>query len=36
MTETDVRIDRLDASPWMRVTVVDRAGKKAWANPVWR
>lgn len=36
MTEAEVKIDRLDNSPWMRVTVIDRAGRRAWANPVWR
>lgn len=23
-------------SPWLRVTVVDGAGKRAWTNPIWR
>jgi hypothetical protein len=36
MTDTTVTIDRLDTSPWMRVTVIDRAGRRAWSNPVWR
>lgn len=36
MTRTRVNIDRLAVSPWMRVTVIDRAGKRAWSNPVWR
>jgi hypothetical protein len=22
-------------SPWIRVTVIDNAGKKAWSNPIW-
>ncbi len=36
LTRTRVNIDRLANSPWMRVTVIDRAGKRAWSNPVWR
>jgi hypothetical protein len=36
MTETEVRIDRLAASDWLRVSVIDRAGKRAWSNPYWR
>jgi hypothetical protein len=27
---------RFAASPWLRVTVVDAAGKRAWSNPFWR
>jgi hypothetical protein len=27
--------ERLATSQWLRVTVVDRAGKRAWSNPVW-
>ncbi|MDH3740960.1 MAG: phosphotransferase [Hyphomicrobiales bacterium] len=23
-------------SPWLRVTVVDTSGKRAWSNPIWR
>ena len=33
MTRTRVPLDRFAASPWMRVTVMDRAGKRAWTNP---
>jgi hypothetical protein len=36
MTDTEVRIDRLAASDWLRVSVIDRAGKRAWSNPYWR
>jgi histidinol phosphatase-like PHP family hydrolase len=36
MTKTRVNIDRLADSPWMRVSVMDQAGKHAWLNPVWR
>jgi len=36
MTRTRVNIDRLANSPWMRVSVIDRAGKRAWLNPHWR
>ena len=36
MTRTVVPLDRLHGSPWVRVTVVDAAGKKAWSNPIMR
>ncbi len=25
-----------DPSPWLRVVVIDNAGKRAWSNPIWR
>ncbi|MDA4845722.1 PHP domain-containing protein [Hoeflea poritis] len=36
MTKTQVPLIRFTDSPWLRVTIVDRAGKRAWCNPVWR
>ncbi|MGV6812191.1 MAG: PHP domain-containing protein [Brevirhabdus sp.] len=36
MTRSEVPLDRFVASPWMRVTVIDRAGKRAWSQPVWK
>jgi hypothetical protein len=36
MTRVSVPLDRFAASPWMRLTVIDRAGKRAWTNPVWK
>jgi len=36
MTRTTLPYERLAPSPWLRVTIVDAAGKRAWANPVWR
>ena len=36
MTRAVVPLGRCAQSPWLRVTVVDRAGKRAWSNPVWR
>lgn len=36
MTRTEVALGRCSASPWLRVTVVDQAGKRAWSNPFWR
>lgn len=35
MTRARVQLDQFFKSPWLRVTVVDRAGKKAWSNPYW-
>lgn len=34
MTRTSVPLDRFRGSPWLRVTVLDTAGKRAWSNPV--
>jgi len=35
MTTGRLSLERLANSPWLRVTVIDRAGKRAWSNPVW-
>ncbi|WP_460275269.1 PHP domain-containing protein [Celeribacter sp. ULVN23_4] len=34
MTRAEVPLPRLYNSPWLRVTVIDRAGKRAWSNPI--
>jgi len=34
MTRVSIPLGRLVLSPWLRVTVVDRAGKRAWSNPI--
>jgi len=26
---------RVASSPWIRITIIDRAGKRAWSNPIW-
>ncbi|WP_444455422.1 CehA/McbA family metallohydrolase [Rhodobacter capsulatus] len=37
MTRARVDLDaRLAASPWLRVTLIDAAGRRAWSNPLWR
>lgn len=36
MTSGKLSLERLEDSPWLRVTVIDRAGKRAWSNPIWR
>ncbi|MCX8508221.1 MAG: CehA/McbA family metallohydrolase [Rhodobacteraceae bacterium] len=35
MTRASLPLERFRASPWVRVTVVDAAGKRAWSNPYW-
>lgn len=35
LTTGKVPLERLSHSPWIRVTVIDRAGKRAWSNPIW-
>ncbi|MCX7287668.1 MAG: phosphotransferase, partial [Rhodobacterales bacterium] len=36
MTRAEVPLVRLNNSPWIRVAVIDAAGKRAWSNPIWR
>lgn len=36
MTRSEVPLARLNDSPWVRVAVIDAAGKRAWSNPIWR
>jgi len=36
MTRAEVPLARLNNSPWIRVAVIDAAGKRAWSNPMWR
>lgn len=37
MTRARIPFDpRCAASSWLRVTVVDAAGKRAWSNPIWK
>lgn len=35
MTRATVPLSRFAKSPWIRVTVIDKAGKRAWTNPIW-
>ncbi len=35
MTRGRVGLERFAASPWIRVTVIDAAGRRAWSNPIW-
>ncbi len=35
MTRAEVPLARLNGSPWVRVAVIDGAGKRAWSNPIW-
>ena len=36
MTQTKIKLGRVSQSEWLRVTVKDSAGKRAWSNPIWR
>ena len=36
MTRTEMKLDRFANCDWLRVTIVDAAGKRAWINPHWR
>ena len=35
MSEIEVPLKRVKGSPWVRVVLSDREGKKAWSNPIW-
>ncbi len=35
MTRGEVPLTRLNNSPWVRVSVMDAGGKRAWSNPIW-
>ena len=35
MTRAIIPYGQLTPSPWLRVTIIDRAGKRAWSNPHW-
>ncbi len=35
MTVEKISLERLGNSPWLRITVIDGAGKRAWSNPIW-
>lgn len=36
MSKATVPFGRVSDSAWMRLTVIDDRGKRAWSNPVWR
>lgn len=36
LTQARIPLERFRDSQWLRVTVTDRAGKRAWSNPIWR
>lgn len=36
MTRTQMQLDRFANCDWLRVTITDAAGKRAWLNPHWR
>lgn len=35
MSTAKISLERLVDSPWIRITIIDRAGKRAWSNPFW-
>ena len=36
LVSTKLSLERLKKSPWLRITVIDDNGKRAWSNPIWR
>ncbi len=36
MTRATLKLARMVDSPWLRITVVDKAGQRAWSNPHYR
>ncbi len=35
ITKGKLPLSRLGASPWIRVSIIDSSGKRAWSNPIW-
>jgi len=35
LTTGSIALDRFAISPWIRITVIDHAGNRAWSNPIW-
>ena len=35
MTRGRLPLERFAASPWIRVSIIDNAGRRAWSNPIW-
>lgn len=35
-TRTRLELGRVAESPWLRVVVMDKHGRRAWTNPIWR
>ncbi|MCB1367729.1 MAG: PHP domain-containing protein [Rhodobacteraceae bacterium] len=36
LTEAEIEFGKLAESPWLRLTLIDANGGKAWSNPIWR
>ncbi|TCP60504.1 hypothetical protein EV663_1099 [Rhodovulum bhavnagarense] len=36
LTRAEIALGRVARSPWLRVTLIDRAGRRAWSNPIRR
>ena len=36
MTSGIMKLDRFYKHKWLRVTIIDAAGNRAWSNPIWR
>ena len=36
MTKAEIALRWRGDSPWIRVVVIDAAGRRAWSNPIWR
>lgn len=34
--ETVIALDRLSSAPWLRASITDADGRRAWTNPIWR
>lgn len=35
LTRGTIKLDRFSKSPWLRITIIDAAGKRAWLNPIY-
>ncbi len=36
LTKAELPLDRFANSDWLRVSLIDRTGKRAWSDPIWR
>ena len=36
LTTATLKLAKLSGSDWLRITIIDASGKRAWSNPHWR
>ena len=33
--KNEIPFGRCEGSPWIRITIIDKKGNRAWTNPIW-